>query len=219
VTPVGWQAAHDDGLRTVVDLRNPDEIYPDTGGRATALAGSGQFAPAAGGPGGLVAAAGIDRIEVALDDIEDTSLWRQINADGLNGTPLYYPPFLEHKAARCAEVITAIAVAKPGSVLFHCAGGRDRTGLISLLLLDVAEVEPEVIADDYEQSTRPLAALRARMGLPDDGPAAAEALAAHGTTARAAILAVLQRWRARDYLREGGVRAEHLAAIRQRLRG
>lgn len=65
----------------------------------------------------------------ALDGIEDTAFWRSINTEGLNGSPLYYPPFLEHKAERCAAVITAIGDAPPGGVLFHCAGGRDRTYL------------------------------------------------------------------------------------------
>jgi protein tyrosine/serine phosphatase len=50
---------------------------------------------------------------------------------------------------RAAAVLDAIATAPPGAVLFHCESGRDRTGLIALLLLAAADVEPEDIVTDY----------------------------------------------------------------------
>jgi protein tyrosine/serine phosphatase len=46
-------------------------------------------------------------------------------------------------------VLDAIEQAEPGGVLFHCVGGRDRTGLVAIALLAVAGVAPELIADDY----------------------------------------------------------------------
>jgi protein-tyrosine phosphatase len=47
------------------------------------------------------------------------------------------------------RVLDAIEHAQPGSVLFHCVGGRDRTGLVAIVLLAVAGVPPGLIADDY----------------------------------------------------------------------
>lgn len=70
------------------------------------------------------------------------------NREGLNGTPVYFRPFLDRSGAQCAPVITAVARAVPGAVLFHCGAGRDRTGLITLLLLALVDIEPEAIADD-----------------------------------------------------------------------
>ncbi|WP_255410225.1 tyrosine-protein phosphatase [Amycolatopsis sp. CA-128772] len=81
VTDAGWAQARDAGVRTVIDLRNPDEIRP-TAGSPTALAGSARFTAAAA----PVTPPGIDRVEVALDDIDDIELWRRINRERLNGT-------------------------------------------------------------------------------------------------------------------------------------
>lgn len=52
-----------------------------------------------------------------------------------------------------SAVITAIADAEPG-VLYHCAVGKDRTGMISALLLGLAGVPVEVIAEDYAETTQ-----------------------------------------------------------------
>ena len=50
---------------------------------------------------------------------------------------------------RTVAVLHALATAPPGGVLFHCAAGRDRTGLIAAILLTAADVEPEAIVTDY----------------------------------------------------------------------
>ena len=51
------------------------------------------------------------------------------------GTPLYYGPFVERFPARIEQVLDAIEQARPGGVLFHCVGGRDRTGLVAIAAL------------------------------------------------------------------------------------
>jgi hypothetical protein len=71
---------------------------------------------------------------------------------------------LEHKAERCAAAVAAVADARPGGVLVHCTIGRDRTGLVSLLLLALVGVAPADIADDYELSNPRLEPLRDRSG-------------------------------------------------------
>jgi protein-tyrosine phosphatase len=60
--------------------------------------------------------------------------WRRVWDEGLDGTPLYYRPFLEEKAERCAAAVAALADARTGGVLVHCGIGRDRAGLVALLL-------------------------------------------------------------------------------------
>ena len=52
--------------------------------------------------------------------------------------------------------LQAIANAPEGMLLFHCHSGKDRTGVLAALLLDLAEVEPEVIALDYSVTTERL---------------------------------------------------------------
>jgi protein tyrosine phosphatase (PTP) superfamily phosphohydrolase (DUF442 family) len=127
VTARGWQQAYDAGVRTVIDLRNDDEVST----QATA-------------PAHMV------RRRVPLDGIEDFEFWEPFLASGLHGTPLYYEKFLREKSDRVAAAMTALAESD-GGVVFHCGGGRDRTGLITLLLLDLAGVDRGAILDDYAQ--------------------------------------------------------------------
>jgi protein tyrosine/serine phosphatase len=61
-------------------------------------------------------------------------------------------------------------------VVFHCVGGRDRTGLVAIAVLAAAGVEPEAIAADYV-----LAAQRAHTY----DPMLEEFLAERGTSAHA----------------------------------
>ena len=37
----------------------------------------------------------------------------------------------------------------PGTILFYCHSGKDRTGIISALLLALVNVPPMLIAEDY----------------------------------------------------------------------
>ena len=36
-----------------------------------------------------------------------------------------------------------------GTCLFHCMAGKDRTGLVSMLLLELANVDDDIIIEDY----------------------------------------------------------------------
>jgi protein-tyrosine phosphatase len=184
----GWAALRAYGVRTVVDLRNEDER------------------------GALVKPPeGIDVVHAALDGLdEDPEFWSVWSTGPQFGTPLYYAPFLERFPHRTAAVMKAIAMAPPGGVLFHCGGGRDRTGLVTALLLSLVDVAPEHIADDYV-----LSAERVPQGR---GEGIEEFLETQGTTAREALLATLAAVDTYRYLRDAGVTEADLAALRARLR-
>ncbi|WP_410675315.1 tyrosine-protein phosphatase [Amycolatopsis sp. cmx-4-68] len=213
VTETGWAQARESGVRTVIDLRNADEIRPAETSLTT-QAGSAQFAAAPAGP---TTPAGVNRLEVPLDDIGDVGFWQHVNRERLNGTPLYYPVFLQRKAERCSAVIKAIAHTGPGGVLFHCGGGRDRTGLIALLLLALADVEPQAIAADYAMSAEALKALYAAMGTADPEPVLQAALADRGTTVEEAVMATLDGFDVEQYLLDAGVTGSELLNVRNRL--
>ena len=122
LTEPGWSALTAYGIRTVIDLRNHDELGTDIAPRPDDL----------------------DTVHLPLDDIDDTEFWGDRWYDDPEyATPLYYRAHLERFPARSARVITAIARARPGGVLFHCVRGRDRTGQISMLVLALAGVAPE----------------------------------------------------------------------------
>ncbi len=55
--------------------------------------------------------------------------------------------------AEIARVLTAIADAGT-PLLIHCAGGRDRTGMIGSMLLALADATPESIVANYEAGFR-----------------------------------------------------------------
>jgi protein-tyrosine phosphatase len=214
ITAAGWEAARDAGIRVVVDLRNPDEVAP--GSLPTATLGAGTFAvPAAGAT--AARPADIQTMLIPLDDIDDLALWRRLNGEGLNGTPLYYRPFLDAKPERVAAALTAIARVTDGGVIFHCGAGRDRTGLISLLLLSLAGVMPEAIVADYELTFGQLASLYAALGLEQDEWDVQEYLKSRGTTVSQTITSLLRDLDVAGYLAAAGVSGADIGALRGRL--
>jgi len=196
ITAAGWEAARAAGIRAVIDLRNPDEVEPGSTPTATA---------------------GIETRLVPLDDIQDLSLWRRLTGDGLDGTPLYYRPFLDAKPERVAAALTAIARVPDGGVVFHCASGRDRTGLISLLLLSLAGVTPEAIVADYELTLGQLPPLYAAMGLDIEEFDVRAHMRSRGTTVSETIISLVRDVDVAEYLAVAGVCAADIAALRTRL--
>jgi protein-tyrosine phosphatase len=180
----GWAALEAHGVRTVIDLRNDDELAPDLAPR-----------PAA-----------VTTLHLALDGVEDTEFWRQWHGRPEFGTPIYYRPFLDHFPERTAAVFTAIAGAAPGGVAIHCGIGRDRTGLIAIMLLALAGVGVEEIGADYALSEDRVPFGRVGTFYEDNGTSAAEVIAA-----------MLSGLDVEAYLRAAGVTGEELAAIRARL--
>lgn len=81
----------------------------------------------------------------------------QLNSNGLTG-PFpermhdVYRDLLEHDGASIAAVMRALD--GPGCALFHCRAGKDRTGVIAMLLLGLAGVDDAHIVADYEATNR-----------------------------------------------------------------
>lgn len=63
--------------------------------------------------------------------------------------PDSYAPMLDHNRPRIGQAFRAVAEAPAGGVLVHCQAGRDRTGVLVALLLTVAGVAAQDVADDY----------------------------------------------------------------------
>jgi len=73
-----------------------------------------------------------------------------------------YTLMAEFAADRIAAVITCLAMAS-GPTVFHCAAGKDRTGVISALLLGLLDVPDEVIVADYAATQENLDAIVDRL--------------------------------------------------------
>ncbi|NTV35837.1 MAG: tyrosine-protein phosphatase [Anaerolineaceae bacterium] len=184
LTGAGWSALYAYGIRTIITLRThgmlEDELnftspYPD-----------------------------IVTVQAAIEDVTDKEFVQQWAATDLWCTPLYYKDVLQRWPERHAAVISAVAQAQPGGVLFHCKRGNDRTGIIALLLLALAGVKTDDMIADYVLS-------------PD--PERDEILAREHFSVRDAILNALAGLDIERYLRMGGVSQDELAAVRQRLLG
>lgn len=59
---------------------------------------------------------------------------------------------LDRNGGQVAAIVRAIAAAPDGPVIVHCASGKDRTGLLVGLLLDLVGVPHDLICDDYSRS-------------------------------------------------------------------
>jgi protein-tyrosine phosphatase len=186
LTAAGWAALEAHGVRTVIDLRNEDERRPGLAPRPAALT----------------------TLHVPYDSSDDAEFWDRWATGPQFGTPLYYRPFLERFPDRTARVMTAIAHAGPGGVLFHCARGRDRAGLVAILLLALAGVAPDDIAADYSLSADAV-----------EGPSIEAFLASQGTSTHEIIVSLLASLDVESYLRAAGLIDSDLRALRGRLCG
>ncbi|MFV0525560.1 MAG: tyrosine-protein phosphatase [Acidimicrobiales bacterium] len=61
---------------------------------------------------------------------------------------------IEHATASIGHVVTAIAAASTAPLVFHCTAGKDRTGLVAALLLEVLGVDHDTVLDDFTLSER-----------------------------------------------------------------
>jgi hypothetical protein len=191
----GWEEVEAHGIRTVIDLRSEHEIGPDAAPRPRS----------------------IETVNIPLDVSEDREFWDVWENGPQFATPLYYRPHLERFPSRSAEVLRAIATAPPGGVAFHCQGGRDRAGQVSLLVLALAGVEPEEIAADYALSDERLRALYLSRGQEDEAPKIAAFLREQGTTATELIVELLAEFDVEAALLDAGLTEEDIGALRRRL--
>lgn len=92
---------------------------------------------------------------------------------------------------RSGAVLSALATARLGGVLFHCMAGRDRTGQIALLLLSIVGAEPEAIVDDYLETVRRADQRAATSGRAHEGASSEALCRSMGTTTEGAFRSAL----------------------------
>ena len=129
------------GVTTVIDLRTDAEL--------AGAAADPRFRPPQ--PDGGARAAGVSYLHVPL--VQEV---RRRIAGATTGVGRYIE-IVDTRPAAFALVFNAIAEAE-GTVLFHCFAGKDRTGIVAAMLLDLAGVPREHIAFDYGETDTCLAA-------------------------------------------------------------
>jgi len=133
-----------------------------------------------------------------------------------------YCAMLDMRPDLFARAIAEIAAAPPGAVVVHCAGGKDRTGMIVALALSVAGVAEDVIAADYALTEERLQDdNRAQLELIDD-PRIRAIMAGLQATPPEVMLETLAHLRVRHggamtYLAAAGIGQSEFSAIGDRL--
>jgi protein-tyrosine phosphatase len=75
-------------------------------------------------------------------------------ADGESMLRDMYVGTLIHSAAKFGQLFSGLADAERLPAVFHCHGGKDRTGIVAALLLLALGVDRETVLDDYEATRR-----------------------------------------------------------------
>jgi protein-tyrosine phosphatase len=130
------------GIATVIDLRMATEVadYPN---------------PFATGPRPRYHNVDLVGKAVPENPNEADSLWYHAELpDGSIAFPVYgrvrdYCCWLDSRTEKIREVMEILAGSDAAPAIFHCAGGKDRTGTIAALLQSLAGVPDDVVAADY----------------------------------------------------------------------
>jgi protein tyrosine/serine phosphatase len=129
------------GVRTVVDLRLADESQRE---------GSA-----------LLGVDGIDYLSLPLwsaDSVRaDTVAYAEMDIVD------HYVAFLEGGAETVVAAVRTFADPTRLPALFHCAAGKDRTGVLAAVVLDAVGVTRDAIVADYARTEERIEAIRARL--------------------------------------------------------
>ncbi|WP_377272685.1 tyrosine-protein phosphatase [Peterkaempfera sp. SMS 1(5)a] len=131
-------------LRTVIDLR---------GRRESALEGHG-----------LLESAAVQRVNLPVrtprpqtaDAVPDSS-----GGDLLD----FYRGLLAGSGETLVAAARIVGDSERHAVVFHCAVGKDRTGVLAALLLDAVGVPADAVAADYALTAQRVARIRARLAV------------------------------------------------------
>jgi hypothetical protein len=132
----GLEQAYDDGVRTVVDLRNPAEVQRrETDPLVAEAAGSGMS------------------VVPAPTEEPGDPRFTALCGPYLND-PVHYADNVRLFPQKIGGIFHAIAAGASSFVLIPCAAGRDRSGMIAAMVQDLAGHTDEDIAAGYARAAR-----------------------------------------------------------------
>lgn len=129
LTDADWKKLKEYGVVCVVDLRSPKELET--------------------APGIPPENSGIEYHSVPLFDHIQSNDGTQKIPGSLHEL---YVDLLENSREQISRVLRCFLRYQEGCCLFHCTAGKDRTGVIAMLLLGLAGVDRDTIAADYSVS-------------------------------------------------------------------
>jgi len=208
LSAAGWRAALEHGVRRLVDLRFEDEE-----------------------PGEPSPPEGIDVVAVSLFGQYDPRRGKAFNDSIFNATDVApvlansYIRTLAESPKRVATAVAAVAAGDPADgIVIHCFAGKDRTGIVSALLLGVAGVPDETVAADYAESASNMMPLFEGWIADSSGDSERELRQRLALSPAATMLAVTAWLRdhaggTAGYLRAAGLSDTQLTQLRVRLVG
>jgi protein-tyrosine phosphatase len=202
LTAQGQSALVAYGVRTIVDLRSPNELEESPH-------------PFAAAPNPSIAYRNLP-----LLDSSDAALQEAMKAAGSAAKNLLV--WCQFSRSNLARIVSAVAEAENGGVLIHCHAGKDRTGFVVAVLLALAEVTPEAIAEDYALSDtylQPIFEDILRKAEPEKHEQIMQSMASRAD-AMLTLLSFIEAEHGgiRPYLLDSGVHPRRLERVRERLR-
>lgn len=146
LTPESVAALKEYGIKTAIDLRAEDELSEK--------------------PSDLAQSTGIEYFNHNLlgdDELPDVVR----DYETAKGMADGYAWILDERQASIHDALSTLSAPGRLPAVFFCAGGTDRTGLIAALLLGLAGVPNETIAQDYHLSAQALVDRWRNLSRPD----------------------------------------------------
>jgi protein tyrosine/serine phosphatase len=203
LTEADLDVLQDIGLRSAIDLRTPAELERTGRGLLGAEPVRHHHFPVVQ-EGGTTQGAPSQ----AQEDLAQRYLW-----------------YLDIGRESLVEALTMVGDPTSYPLVFHCAAGKDRTGVLAALVLDILGVEREVIVEDYVLTASRMDLIMSRVkGQPDAEARLAEIsqflLQAEAATMETFLDSLLEdHGGARVWASEAGVPAESLDAMSALLLG
>jgi protein-tyrosine phosphatase len=202
LSAAGWRALGEYSVQRVVDLRGAEEAAEDAARDigievvSVPLFGDRRAGPFA------------EKYDGYLDGVREPADWYRWS----------YREALDEFRPRFARAVSALATAA-GTAVVHCAGGKDRTGLVCALVLRLAGVPADAVVDDWALSEQSWAEYSVSWiaEAPDDVERHRRRL--FGLAPPDAMHGLLADLDARRYLERAGVPGAELDVLRARLRG
>lgn len=194
------------GLRTIIDLRTPNEIEEH-----------GRFP--------IDAYAATYHHQPVLDVI-----WTPEQMETFGESPTFlvdrYREMLVIGDRALGESLRLFGTEDTYPAVFHCAAGKDRTGILAALVLGLLGVPDDVIAEDYALSRAGMARMIewVKANFPEARERLENAPSPLSSAEPETILALLDHIRTEhgslaDYVRTLGVESEHVAGMQSALLG
>lgn len=137
LSPAGKTALEAYGIATVIDLRSSWEVARQPHPYASNLAPDHRPR----------------YVNVPVHSDQERSNWLALAVMRTGELARAYRLDLELNRLRYAQIVREVAAAAEGGVVIHCEADKDRTGIAVALLLSLAGVDEQTVADEYGLSS------------------------------------------------------------------